>query len=234
MIKLSIAGADDMVNINELLELINKYPLLEIGILLTKKDGRKRYPKKEWRDNCYNSIKKENLAIHLCGEDVFCEILSDDFQDSELLEELKKVSRVQLNINPFKKVFKEKQIYEIYDKLNKNNLKLIYQYHEDSEIYIMNYLNKSKEKNADILMDSSKGKGVVPKEFIVPEDLEKRNDYLGFAGGLNVENIKEIYDLLKNKVVKNNFWLDLESGARTDNELDIKKVDNLCKIIFNK
>ena len=68
--------------------------------------------------------------------------------------------------------------------------------------------------------------------FSIPEELEQFNQLkIGFAGGLNPNNISNSLNAI-NTLKCNNFWLDLESGARTDNEFDLNKVKLMCEIVF--
>lgn len=58
-------------------------------------------------------------------------------------------------------------------------------------------------------------------------------DYQGFAGGLNPENIlerKEEIDILWEK----DYWLDMESGVRTDDWFDLDKVEDICKKVLGE
>jgi phosphoribosylanthranilate isomerase len=227
---ISITGADNNTSIDKLVELSQKYPYAEWGILyFPEKEGAKRNPTKDWRNDFLSSMPKDKTAIHLCGEDVFNEILSDNFDNSELKEELSRFGRIQLNINArkLKNLFTDDQITQIYKKLLACNFRIIAQYNPVSEKAINSFINTNEVNYNyfDILLDSSLGKGVVPENWSVPE-LFKSGVTLGFAGGLNPENIHDNY-LKINKITNSKYWLDLESGARTDNEFDLEKAENI-------
>ncbi len=230
--KLSITGADNLVNIQDLKRIVNKYPHLELAILLLKeKEGTLRNPSAQWRRDFTAHINKKNSAIHLCGKQVFDEILSKNFENTDLFQELKAVGKIQININAKQDIFTVEQIHEIYHRLIGNDLKIILQYHSRSEDYIVDFLEKNYSSKVDILLDSSLGKGIVTTSFVVPERLQKFNLNIGFAGGISPDNISDIHEKIKNNFQKN-YWLDLESGCRTHNEFDLMKMYQLCDNFF--
>ena len=234
---ISITGADDNTSITQLVELNKNFPYAEWGILyFPEKEGAKRNPTKEWRKEFLANIPKDKTAIHLCGEDVFNEILSDNFDTSELKAELSKFGRIQLNINArkLKNLFTDEQIAAIYHKLLTSGFHIIAQYNHISENAIRKFIetNNVNYDYFDILLDSSLGKGVSPDTWTVPQGLSHKVT-LGFAGGLNPENISNNYQKI-DPITKNNYWLDLESGARTENEFDLEKVKNILNQFKNK
>jgi hypothetical protein len=227
---ISITGADDNTSIEELAKISKEFSYAEWGILYyPERGGAKRNPTKDWRNQFLSAIPKEKTAIHLCGEDVFNEILADSFDNSELKSELNNYGRLQLNINArkLKNLFTDEEIAKIYKKLLASNFHIIAQYNHISEKAINDFIknNVVDYDYFDILLDSSLGKGVSPEQWTVPEGLSPEAT-LGLAGGLNPENIFSSYIQI-NQITENKYWLDLESGARTDNEFDLDKVKNI-------
>lgn len=227
---ISITGADDNTSITDLVKISKSFPYAEWGILYyPEREGAKRNPTKDWRNQFITSIPKEKTAIHLCGEDVFKQILADDFDSSQLKSELAHFGRIQLNINSrkLKKFFTDEEIAQIYKKLLACKFHIIAQYNYISEKAITNFINTNTVDYSrfDILLDSSLGKGISPDTWTVPNGLSK-NATLGFAGGLNPENIFNSFTKIE-QITENSYWLDLESGARTDNEFDLNKVKNI-------
>ena len=233
MIKLSITGADDLVSIEHLKSMVQKYPLLELAILyFPEKEGHPRNPSSEWRKKLYENIPKENIALHLCGFECFNNILKDNFLSTELYHELTQVSRLQLNINARQDIFTIDEIHSIYSKLIQENFNLIFQYNDRSKEWILPFIKLNIKKKINILLDSSLGKGIPIKDTTIPVELEKFNFPLGFAGSINPENIIQIHqEVQKNNLP--NYWLDLESGARTNNQFDILKFIDLCHKFFH-
>lgn len=227
---ISITGADNNTSIEQLVEIDKIFPYAEWGILYyPEREGANRNPTKDWREQFLSNIPKEKTAIHLCGEDVFNEILSDTFDSIPLKEELARFGRIQLNINArkLKNLFTDDEIATIYQKLLASKFHIIAQHNHISENAIQKFItaNNVDYEKFDILLDSSLGKGVSPDTWKVPKGLSDKA-HLGFAGGLNPNNILVNYCKIK-EVTKNKYWLDLESGARTDNEFDFVKVVNI-------
>lgn len=233
-IKLSITGADDLVSIPMLCALAFQYPQTEFGLLyLPEKEGAPRNPLKQWRMDFLKNMPKENTAIHLCGKIAFDEILSNDFVLSDYYFELKRYSRIQLNINSRADLFTTEQIHAVYDKLLQNNFNIILQYNPKSAQWIEPYLSgQNYSKQVSILLDASLGKGVAVDNFDVPRHLAEQGYFIGFAGGINPENISKIHELVKSYNIEN-YWLDLESGVRVDNQFSQAQARKLCALMFD-
>lgn len=235
MIKLSITGADNKVCVNELSKVAKNNPQVEFGILyLLERQGTKRNPDYAWRQEYFKAMLKEQTSLHLCAAQAFKEILRDDYQTFinefgfNVFNELTQANRVQLNINSRHQIFTIEEIQKIYTRLLENGLKIIVQYNDNSKKWIDTYVLKTKFKDQIyILMDSSLGRGVIANSFEIPECFKDFNFTYGFAGGVNVENIESVK--LKCDELSVNYWIDLESGARTDNEFDMEKVFKLIE-----
>lgn len=232
MFKLSITGPDNLVQQESLKLLTDKYSNLEWAILyFPEKENQNRNPGVEWRNKFFSIIPQKNTAIHLCGKEVFDIILSKEFEKSQLFSELKKANRIQININARKDIFTHKDVQSIYSILLSYGFTLILQYHERSKDWILPYLQQHSLENIHILLDSSLGKGIAPKTFAFPEELQNINCPIGFAGGLNPENIKNIHEQIK-LFKLTTYWLDLETGSRTNDIFDMEKAENLCLSVF--
>lgn len=75
------------------------------------------------------------------------------------------------------------------------------------------------------LYDCSGGKGTEPDAW--PTHPGER--LVGYAGGLNPTNVKA--QLLRMDT-SGPFWIDMESGVRTDDWLDLSKCEAVCKEVF--
>lgn len=82
-------------------------------------------------------------------------------------------------------------------------------------------------REVDYLYDCSGGKGELPtywpKHSGVPEAL------LGFAGGITPENVKQV---IADIDCQGRYWIDMESGVRTNNWLDLDKVEAVCRAVY--
>ena len=67
----TVTGADESVDPKDLLSLVERYPFVELGILLsrTARNGRPRFPSRNWLDSFAETFgdAQANIAGHLCG-----------------------------------------------------------------------------------------------------------------------------------------------------------------------
>lgn len=223
MVKISFIGIDKKTDITRLLQIAKKYPEVEFGFLcsdsITNFDTNNRYPKLILLQQLKN--KNINLSLHVCGR------LARTVCQTGNFDEVKKFvgpyfdmfDRIQLNVvgSKFKKLITDTCGKQIIIQTNLNEPK-------SKETY--EKFKAAKLKNIVFLSDNSGGKGLN-----VDFDYFEGVDYQGFAGGLNPNNIlekKEEIDILWEK----DYWLDMESGIRTDNWFDLDKVEDICKKIF--
>jgi hypothetical protein len=216
--KITFTGADDNTNIDDLIQIQEKYPFLEFGILISSKSGN-RYPSENWIENLKD--KNLNLALHVCGKHV-----RNILCDGVLYLPYDWFHRYQLNIN-FSAT--KTDITHSIDLLKKyENKKFIIQYNSANKIYI-NDLFKNKNDNVEILYDASGGRGSQIKTI---EEPPYNGVYTGYAGGINVDNIeticKEIYNHKNNSLV----WIDMESGVRTNDEFDLEKINIIAEKVI--
>lgn len=229
---ISFTGADNRTSVDEL-DALNQYMVSKSNIIpewalliYLEAEGLARNPDKTKRSQILEL--KYQTAAHLCGEKAFHLVLS---RDTQFLDELKKYNRVQLNVNARKKDFSPAQIKNIYDILADENISTIFQFHQQSQDFILKYLQNSQENKKDptnqtILFDTSKGRGISPVSW--PSPIGK---FCGYAGGLNPENIVDANDKIVGyfENTDNAYWLDMESGLRINNEFSLQK----CKEVFD-
>lgn len=229
---LSITGSDNQTSISELNSFHDKNLHVELGLLYyPEKEGTPRNPTFEWRERFFNMIDKNHIALHLCGEEIFRSILSQGFEQSSTAQEFKKANRIQININARKSIFTHEEIHEVYSKLIKIGCRLIIQYNDTSKAWILPFLesNTNLLNHIDMLLDSSLGKGIVASDFFIPQELQQYSFKYGFAGGISIENIENIHN--KVRLLGVEYWLDLESGARTNNVFDLEKAYKLSSLV---
>lgn len=222
--RVTITGADDNTKGSDLLALQEKYPFVEWGILFSKsKIGTARYPSIEWMYD--NLAPKLNLSAHYCGWHSKEVIENANFK---LLNPLvDKFKRVQLNFN-FKGCLSPKIVEIIKYATTVPNLSIIFQYNK-SNSSLLNYLMETYElpKNIHFLYDSSGGRGTEIKELENPF-----KNYTGYSGGLNPDNIQRVcHDITVGHLPRNSHrtkvWIDMESGVRTNDVLDLDKVETV-------
>jgi len=236
--KITFTGIDDTVDLDELVEISLKYPFVEFGVLFSqKRQGSTRYPSSIFRQTLYETCEKHrdkiHLSAHFCGHYaslIMCDgVCMLDKIDSNYFE------RFQINFNASE--------HEDYDLINLVTLlkdfdvSAILQQNENNKILIKKlqlykielhpYLHK-----INILHDISGGKGIeiteIPKPFTLPET------YTGYAGGMNVYNVKEKLEKIHELKDDVPFWIDMESGVRAIKDgvdiFDFSKVRQVIRI----
>jgi phosphoribosylanthranilate isomerase len=218
------------VDPKDLVELSKKYPFAEWAVLLYRKGDefveKPRYPSFLWiskfLDACPDNV---NRAVHLCGDYV------DDFVWRRPIYNLNKFQRIQLNFRatPDATHVESKFFATLLSVSIKWKLQhVITQYNEDNkELHrMLGYI-----KNHEVLFDASRGKGLTPTEW--PKPLIRSVDnsrYYGYAGGLGPDNLETELPKIMKAAGNAPFWIDMESGVRTNNHFDLEKAEKCLQI----
>ena len=218
--KVTVTGADDNTSVEELKSLSEKYPFVEWGILFSAhKEGSHRYPSKEKISEIKNSGLQ--LSAHFCGW-YAKEIL--ERQNFSLIDNLPEFSRVQLNYN-----FSNSSMWNLiplieYTK-NHPEKSIILQWNKSNKPFLQLEAHQSLPPNINFLYDSSGGRGVdiayIQEPFI---------NYTGYSGGLKPTNIKGCLECIEEHNSIKDVWIDMETGVRTGDNLDIDKVEQVLLI----
>lgn len=223
----TITGSDDRVSPEDLIDLTNKYPFVEWGILFSSKGSKPRYPSAGW----INEIVKYNLPLsaHFCGWWSRQVLIEKNYYLLSTLHPSFK--RVQLNFNFDKTEGWDLESFFEYVKFNPNRDYII-QYNSNNSKYIEKYKEKA-PYNVNFIYDASGGRGKEIESIEDPIMGPLGAYYTGYAGGIHQGNVENICQMIKNKDVGDPFsftWIDLESGARTNNGFDLEKVTNILEI----
>ena len=142
------------------------------------------------------------LAAHLCGE------VARSMQSGEKLP-LARYGRVQVNARQY-------EIEALARQSATMDRRLILQWRQD--VF-------PDQREFDWLLDRSGGRGVLETVFPKP----RRPDQLvGYAGGINPDNVSSVLSAIH----AHNFWIDMETGVRTDDWLDLDKCEAVCRAIW--
>jgi len=234
----SLTGADDLVTPEALATLSAQYPFAEWAILyFPEKDGTPRNPSAPWREK-FLALDLPYTAAHLCGTRVFHALLDPELADS-VISDLSRYRRIQLNINARRPEFADDEVLAIYRKLHQAGLRLILQLHAASESVIEKFLRDVADedveglKRVDILFDASKGTGQRPDAWPAPHRFKL---FCGYAGGLGPEVLEAELPKIKAAVAQAQsqrdlpFWIDMESGIRTENAFDLEKAERVLAL----
>ena len=210
--RVTITGADDGVDPKHLAEMSAEYPFVEWGILFSRtRSGMARYPSAWWLIDqlCKNedALKRMRLSAHLCGS------LSRDTQ-AGILPVLDEVFQ-RYQLNGYDHLTEE--LIEL--SLREDRIEFILQCRSEETLQqVAHDAAKFGVGHASVLYDPSGGRGIEAFRWPLPPV----GCHLGYAGGIRPDTI---VDVLKDiGIVDSPFWVDMESGARTDDKFDLAKV----------
>lgn len=211
----SLTGTDDATSLADLNALGEEFPFVEWALLYVPgKEGQARNPTQAWRETFFAHRPRGGNAVHLCGALAF-----EQLQTGILPPEILKTDRLQLNINARRPDFSDAEVLRIYDRALTLGPDLILQRHEYT-FHVIDWflqgLKAADRARVTVLLDESRGKGIQPETWSVPISL--KDVTLGFAGGLGPDNVAAV--AAKIEQLKVPYWLDMESGIRTDNSFD--------------
>ncbi len=203
--RVTITGADNDVNVEQLVELSAEFPFVEWGILISPtKSGTPRYPSTWWLEEFGEHCSGMNTSLHLCGRAMQAAINGDYTLafDSD---------RVQINgYVPY--------TLRAYDAIKlRATVILQARSHEalDECIEDAQYLGNSEP--AQVLYDPSGGRGLLTDSWpLVPTGA-----LVGYAGGIGPDNIVEV---LHQAIRFGASWVDMESSVRHKDRFDLGSV----------
>ena len=229
---ITFTGLDERTDVNELKIIQKAFPFVEFGVLMSKnwQTNGNRYPDPE--SIARFTDQGLNLSAHLCGR-IAREAYTGNF--TNLIEVYPifthpDFKRTQLNVAPYENIFETAEsIEEPIDK------EIIIQQRspsiKDTHAFIRFEL-KNPDANVTMLIDPSGGRGVDDGLDIIATDYKT-----GYAGGINAGNVKDKLTTLMEMNTVGDFWIDMESGVRTDDWFDINKVMDVlekCKDVLKK
>lgn len=223
--RVTITGADDQVEPASLIALSRAFPFVEWAILGSKtRRGMARFPSDQWMD-CWNEARfgepvDFRWAVHLCGE-LSRRALSGCQRIRGWLHTFARpaysVPRVQLNgfsryKLPMLALAEQMPGWEFI--LQTGDLL--------AELHALDL--EKLHPNVMHLLDASGGRGEVA---VWAERPEKR---LGYAGGIGPDNVVQQIEHLLSYSTEQAFWIDMESGVRTDDRFDLDKVRRVLEL----
>lgn len=205
---------------------------VELGFLYSEsRSGKqKRYPTKQFINDYLYALQFSPFrrSIHLCGQEAIDKFLN---HDEELHELCGMAHRVQLNMNMDKyqvewlseKIVDLSKFFTIIVQDNKSKIELV------SAIEKLGPTNVH-DKNIHYLYDGSGGFGRVISDF---KPVHKYN-YTGYAGGINPLNALDITKSIQyHNETDTKFYIDMESGIRTDDKFDVDKCIDIILNLFH-
>jgi hypothetical protein len=202
---ITFTGADDETDVGAMMALSERFPV-EWGVLFSpKRQGREpRYPRDPGR---FLGVRLR-LAAHLCGG------IARDALEGHLerlpFAMLYGFNRVQVNARePALPV-----------------LRLISWALGKPVIAQTIGTDFPDERDIPWLSDRSGGRGVAQATWPRHPDGER---LVGYAGGIGPENVHEVLTAIGSA---GPYWIDMESGVRTDDRFDLEKCRRVCEEVF--
>ena len=219
--QITFTGIGNETDLKALKEIQDEYPLVEWGVLMSKnwKENGPRY----FDPGFIYDIKFKKLDLHMschvCGS-VAREAMNNSWEPLKQLTHYHYdvFQRCQLNISSNDPTPKTPYLRKpLFLK------ELIIQQKSENDLLVFDtIIDRSK---MSVLLDASGGRGIdTPFKPFLRHGLK-----VGYAGGLSPDNVGDkLYHLLHE--VDGEFWIDMESGVRTDDVFDLNKVYRVLHI----
>lgn len=230
----TITGADNDTDINEMLEISKQYPFVEWGILFSpNRIGEERYPDLTWVSKLAKTFFLNpgmNLSAHLCGGYTREMITtgSELMIENNLKDYLGMFVRRQLNFNASKNPTDINAFFDLLKRQSERESRKIHfilQQNKSNQV-ICDEARKLNMKNVFFLYDSSGGRGTVASEWKKPFD----GFFTGYAGGLSPDNLEDELKKIELVCGDSEIWIDTETHVRTHGILDMNKVKQFLQI----
>lgn len=220
---ITFTGVDANTNIERLIEIQRKYPIAEFGVLTSYhwyENGNRYLDPRKFHDL---TRLKLNLALHICGS-AASDAARGEWDKIYYLTwgQCSYFNRIQLNVaghRDFTTIASESPWWNeiILQQKAENGLTLYEK--------IQNEWNSIAAAQLSVLLDSSGGRGLDTGLKVLPS-LRK----VGYAGGINPDNVEEKLSFLMSRVTMGEFWIDMETGVRTNDWFDLDKVNRVLEI----
>lgn len=223
LVGISMIGIDERTDLDELERLQSLDKRVEFGIITSRKwnENGNRY----WNPARFDVLRGRNLnlSVHLCGS-VAREAVANNWQPAlELLgNNISLFKRVQLNIKECTPPDVKELVLDIPRPIEEVIIQQRAAY--DCGLFYRWMLTHPGDHSVSVLLDGSGGTG--KESRIIPlEDVSK----VGYAGGIGPDNVaRKVIELSRNTGVQD-FWVDMESGVRTNDWFDISKAEAVIR-----
>ena len=211
---ITFTGVDERTDIEELVKIQKEFPIAEFGVLLStnwRKNGN-RYMNPKLFERFHG--KGLNLSCHACGR-IAREAINNDWSGiaSVLGPHRDLFKRCQLNISS--SLPNEKTGYFWVPSWLEE---VIIQQKDPEQLDLFKAIG---DKNKiTVLLDASGGNGI--DTGVYPFCFNETK--IGYAGGINIDNVGIKFKTLLESNISYKFWIDMESGVRTDDWFDTDKV----------
>lgn len=239
----TITGADDNVDPKALLDLSKEFPFVEWGILRSeKRAGTARYPTMGWVSKLPEGLR---LSLHLCGSEARSAMIGSTewYGPGQYYDPLRKPFFRRIQINGYKpgtpgvlgiapiayRLFSAQMYIASHDRLSVRRPTLILPFNSETDLDAVS-ADARVLPGTEILFDPSGGRGKEPFRWPT-ESAAGVRVRMGYAGGINPDNV---VDVLRDIGPVQPTWIDMESGVRTNDAFDLRKVRHVLEAVRNK
>lgn len=224
----TITGADDSTDIEDLVSLSREFPFVEWGILVSQTaEGRYRFPSRKWIDQLVRRVRELReplkLSTHVCGRWVRRLMVGElDWLELPMIIDI--TDRIQINTHAEQHASTTGLITSLTDaksiSTKEENLEFIFQW--DGVNNHLTYAALAYGFKVSALFDTSGGAGQLPSSWPMPA----REFPCGYAGGLGPDNVEDQLRIIEQRCIDRDFWIDMERRVRSedDSRLDLDKV----------
>jgi len=230
MVQVTISGADDKVNPDDLVALSAEFPFVEWGILFSKtRAATARYPSQRWIDDL--ATRGLRLSAHLCGQ------YARDIGKGELTASIPNgFARIQINMyDPaWYQAVRLLCTWPDHPSMPTGPLwkyRVILPARSVGDFHLVGSQSAA-IPNCSLLFDPSGGRGQAPTEW--PTDPAFSHG-VGYAGGITPETFGAVLDAVLGGLgvtkMPDHIWFDMESGVRDQHDtMDLRLVREILTL----
>jgi len=213
--RITFAGIDRFVKPAELIAFHREFPFVEFGFLVSKAlTGQNKNPRYT-ATVMLKAFKKDRIpmALHVCGALAMDLIKKDNWEGINAImgDTMQLFDRIQINAAAAR---------HMKDTLSfPEGKQVILQLQDGNDTMWEKYASQA---NVVAFQDNSGGTGKYEGAWRAPV-----GEFFGYGGGLNPENAVEAVRAMQ-QVCDADFWIDMESGVRTNDKFDLKKCREVC------
>ena len=208
---IAFTGIDSLETINGLQALSARYPI-EWGILID--DAQTHNPLFPDAAKRQTLLKAGGLrlAAHVCGD------------------EARKIANAPMTVTTDLTGFQRVQVNHSFSGSSAEQIENTVRFGRQKGLRMMLQCKESfpADTRLDWLFDVSFGKGMTPKSW---PKMPVSGPFCGYSGGIGPDHAAAVVKSI-NAPQGEQFWIDMESGIRTDNRLDLGKCEAVCKAVF--
>lgn len=236
--RVTVTGADDSTDVDELLKLSLRFPFVEWGILMSaSQEGGPRFPSRAWMGKLLDALngaafqhRDVQLAGHLCGSWLRMLFTTGSRAFAARLPLGYLFDRIQLNTHAQHHDYNAGLLLRGLSEWRHGTQFIFQRDGVNDEIFsIVRAMAQTRHPSVDVvqLSDLSHGAGLLPDEW--PPAF---GDYIGYAGGLSPDNLETELFRIAAAAGEKWFWIDAETHVRSSNGLvfDLGKVQRFLEI----